>query len=407
MNAKELRREFPILNTRMNGKPLVYLDSAATAQKPIVVLEAISKYYREDNANVHRGVYALAARATEAYEEAREEVRIFLHAKDAREIVFTRGTTESLNLVASSYARANLKPGDEILTSLMEHHANLIPWQQAAQATGAALRFLPMTDDGQILLEDFRAALTPQTKLVAITHVSNVLGTVNPIDEIIRLAHAQGARVVVDAAQSAPHRPLDVAVLDVDFLAFSGHKACGPTGIGVLYGKLDLLNAMEPVYFGGEMIEEVQLTSATWKESPWRFEGGTPHIAGAVGLGRALRFLREIGLEEIARHDAELTAQAMQLLSPLEDLTIYGPQHRAGIVTFNLGAVHPHDVATALDQEGIAVRAGHHCAQPLMRCLGAAATARASFYLYNTEEDVSALAVALTHAKEFFGHVLR
>ncbi|MBX5435667.1 MAG: cysteine desulfurase [Alicyclobacillaceae bacterium] len=409
MSIAARKSDFPILDQTVNGHRLVYLDSAATSQKPRAVIEAVRRYYERDNANVHRGVHTLGTRATEAYEGAREKVARFIGARSASEIVFTRGTTEALNMVALGYARPRLGPGDEILLSPAEHHSNLIPWQQAAKATGATLKYLPLQPDGTVALADVRAALSPRTKLVAIAHISNVLGTIHPVAEIARLAHEVGAVVVVDGAQSVPHLPVDVQALDCDFLAFSGHKMCGPTGIGVLYGKRRLLEDMEPVYFGGEMIDVVELYESTWKELPWKFEGGTPVIAGAVGLAAAIDYLTEVGMEAIRDHDRRLTAYALERLRELDDVTVYGPadaERRGGLVTFNLGSIHPHDVSTVLDAEGVAIRAGHHCAQPLMRILGVPATARASFYLYNDESDIDALVGALRSAKEFFKHAI-
>jgi len=407
MNARELRNQFPILNQEINGHPLVYLDNAASSQKPLAVIDAMKRYYEHDHANVHRGVHTLGSRATDAYEGAREKVAKFLNAKSATEIVFTRGTTTALNLVAGSYARSMLKEGDEIVLTPMEHHANLIPWQQVAKATGAVLKYIPMQADGRLLLADVEATLSDRTKLVSVMHVSNVLGIVNPVKEIAALAHKRGAVMVVDGAQSTPHMKIDVRDLDCDFFAFSGHKMCGPTGIGALYGKQALLDRMEPIEFGGEMIEHVDLYDATWKEAPWRFEAGTPIIAGAVGLGAAIDFLTDIGLDNIDRHEAHLAQLAYDRLSELDGVTIYGPREgRVGLVTFNLGDVHPHDVATVLDTEGVAIRAGHHCCQPLMRRLEVSATARASFYLYNTEDEVDRLVSALLKTKEFFGHAI-
>ncbi|MBX6395561.1 MAG: cysteine desulfurase [Alicyclobacillaceae bacterium] len=405
---EEIRKEFPILQQSMNGKPLVYLDSAATSQKPRQVIDRITRYYQEENANVHRGVYALAGRATEAYEGAREKIARFIGAPSSDEIVFTRGTTEAINLVATSFGRQMVKEGDEIVLTPMEHHSNLIPWQQLAIQKGAVLKYLPLQRDGTLDLADVERTVTDKTKIVAVAHVSNVLGTVNPVKEIGEIAHRHGAVIVVDAAQSVPHQPVDVQDLDCDFLAFSGHKMCGPTGIGVLYGKRQWLSQMEPVYYGGEMIEVVELYRSTWKEAPWRFEGGTPNIAGAVGLGAAVDYLTEVGMENIHRWEQELVRYAMDRLAEIPELEIYGPEagKRGGLVTFNLKGVHPHDVATVLDAEGVAIRAGHHCAQPLMRWLGAAATARASFYFYNTVEDVDALIAALAKAKEFFSHAI-
>lgn len=408
MEIKETRQLFPILNQDVNGNPLVYLDSAATSQKPIQVIEAVANYYRQINSNVHRGVHTLGTKATDAYEGAREKVRKFIGAKSIEEIIFTRGTTTALNLVASSYGNANLKEGDEIVITYMEHHSNLIPWQQVAKKTGATLKYFPLQEDGTLTIEDVKATITPNTKLVAMTMVSNVLGTMNPIKEVTKIAHENGAVMVVDAAQGAPHVKIDVQDLDVDFLAFSGHKMCAPTGIGALYGKKRLLEKMEPIEFGGEMIDFVGLYESTWKELPWKFEGGTPIIAGAIGLGAAIDFLQEIGLDQILKHEHKLAAHAMERMSTIEGLTIYGPKEaekRAGVVTFNLSDVHPHDVATVLDAEGIAVRAGHHCAQPLMKWLNVSATARASFYLYNTEEDIDRLVEGLVKTKEYFSDV--
>lgn len=407
MNAAQIRELFPILNQEINGHPLVYLDSAASSQKPVSVIEAVKQYYEHDNANVHRGVHTLGSRATDAYEGARAKVAKFLNAERSEQIIFTRGTTASLNLVASSYGRAVCREGDEIVITPMEHHSNLIPWQQVAKATGATLKYIPLQEDGTIDLSDAERTITDRTKIVAMTYVSNVLGVVNPVKQIGEIAHRRGAVMVVDGAQSTPHMKVDVQDLDCDFYAFSAHKLCGPTGIGVLYGKKDLLDRMEPIEFGGEMIDHVDLYESTWKELPYKFEGGTPLIAAAVGLGAAIDFLQEIGMDEIDRHEKRLTAYALDRLSQIEGLTIYGPrEERAGLITFNLSDIHPHDVATVLDSKGIAIRAGHHCCQPLMRWLKASATARASFYLYNTEEDVDRLASALIQTKEFFGDAI-
>lgn len=407
MNWTAIRDRFPILKQEINGHPLVYLDSAATSQKPDLVIEAVRQYYEQDNSNVHRGVHTLGSRATDAYEGAREKVAKFIGAQQSETVIFTRGTTTALNLVAYGYARNILEAGDEIVLSPLEHHSNLIPWQQAAKATGAALKYLPLGQDGSIALEDVEAAVTKRTKIVAMTHASNVMGIVNPIKEVAKIAHKHGAKLVVDGAQSTPHMPIDVTDLDCDFFAFSGHKMCGPTGIGVLYGKKELLEQMEPMEFGGEMIDHVDLYESTWKELPWKFEGGTPIIAGAVGLGAAIDFLQEIGMEQVSQHERQLVQYALDELSRIPDLTIFGPkEERTGLVTFNLGDIHPHDVATVLDAEGIAVRAGHHCCQPLMRWLKVTATVRASFYIYNTEEDVDRLVKGLLKTKEFFGHAI-
>ncbi|MFS0576516.1 cysteine desulfurase [Sporosarcina sp. 179-K 3D1 HS] len=408
MLSKEIRNHFPILDQEINGHKLVYLDSAATSQKPLQVIEAISKYYKYDNSNVHRGVHSLGNRATEGYEGAREKVRKFINAKSTEEVIFMRGATTALNTVAQSYGRMNVGEGDEIVITYMEHHSNIIPWQQLAKEKGAVLKYIDLDADGTLSLDKVREAITDRTKIVSVMYVSNVLGTMNPIKEIAEIAHAHGAVMVVDGAQAAPHLKLDVQKLDCDFLAFSGHKMCGPTGIGVLYGKKELLEKMDPIEFGGEMIDFVGLYESTWKELPWKFEGGTPIIAGAIGLGAAIDFLEEIGLDNIERHEHELAEYAMERMSEIDGLTIYGPQDpkkRAGIVTFNLQEVHPHDVATVLDMNGIAVRAGHHCAQPLMKWLDVSATARASFYIYNTVEDVDFLVNGLKAAKEYFSDV--
>jgi cysteine desulfurase/selenocysteine lyase len=405
MDILEIRKQFPILDQQVNGKQLVYFDSAATSQKPIQVIETLDRYYKEYNSNVHRGVHTLGTKATDAYEGAREKVRKFINAKSAEEIVFTRGTTTALNTIAASYGRENLKEGDEIVISYMEHHSNIIPWQQVAKKTGATLKYLPLQPDGTISLADAEQTITSNTKIVSIMYVSNVLGTINPIKEIAQIAHKNGAVMVVDGAQSAPHMKVDVQDLDCDFYAFSGHKMCGPTGIGVMYGKKALLENMEPVEFGGEMIDFVDLYDSTWKELPWKFEAGTPIIANAIGLGAAIDFLEQIGLDNIEKYEHELAQYALQRLSEVDGVTIYGPQHRAGLVTFNIEGVHPHDVATVLDVEGIAVRAGHHCAQPLMRWLKVSATARASFYLYNTKDEIDTFVEGLIKTKEYFTNV--
>ncbi|GIP57049.1 cysteine desulfurase [Paenibacillus woosongensis] len=403
MNPALIKEQFPILNQEINGHPLVYLDSAASSQKPRKVLDALKHYYEWDNANVHRGVHTLGSRATDDYESARERVARFINAQHREEIIFTRGTTTALNLVASSYGHSVLGEGDEIVITPMEHHSNLIPWQQLALKTGAVLKYIPLQSDGSILLDDVEKTVTPKTKIVAMAYVSNVLGVVNPVKQIAEIAHRHGAVMVVDGAQSTPHMKIDVQDLDCDFYAFSGHKMCAPTGIGVLYGKKRLLEAMEPIEYGGEMIDDVGMFESTWKELPYKFEGGTPIIAGAVGLAAAIDFLEEIGMDEIHRHETKLAAYSIQRLSEIDGVTIYGPREReVGLITFNLDDVHPHDVATVLDASGIAIRAGHHCCQPLMRWLEASATARASFYLYNTEEDIDRLADALIQAKEYF-----
>ncbi|GIP43240.1 cysteine desulfurase [Paenibacillus sp. J45TS6] len=403
MNAEEIRKQFPILDQEINGHPLVYLDNAATSQKPIAVIEAVKHYYEWENSNVHRGVHTLGSRATDAYEGARQKVAKFINARRTQEITFTRGTTTALNLVASSYGPSVLSEGDEIVITPMEHHSNLIPWQQLALRTGAVLKYIPLQPDGSVSLADAESTITSKTKIVSMAYVSNVLGVINPVKEIAEIAHRHGAVMVIDGAQSTPHMKVDVQDLDCDFYTLSGHKMCGPTGIGALYGKKALLESMEPVEFGGEMIDDVGLYESTWKELPWKFEGGTPIIAGAVGLGAAIDFLEEIGMDEIARHESVLANYAMDRLSEIEGITIYGPKKRhVGLATFNLEGVHPHDVATVLDASGVAIRAGHHCCQPLMRWLEVGSTARASFYLYNTEQDIDRLVSALIQTKEYF-----
>ena len=402
-NAEAIKQDFPILDQIVNDEPLVYLDNAATTQKPKQVLAAIENYYLRDNANVHRGVHTLAERATAAYEAARERVRSFINAASSREVLFTRGTTTSLNWVAQ-FAAERLQPGDEVLISIMEHHSNVIPWQEACRKTGAKLVYVYLKD-GALDMGDFRAKLNERTKFVSLAHASNVLGVINPIKEIAQLVHQRGALLVVDGAQSIPHMKIDVQDLDADFFAFSGHKMAGPTGIGVLYGKEELLEQMSPVEFGGEMIDFVYEQEATWKELPWKFEAGTPNMAGAIGLAAAIDYLEELGMDAIAQHEQDLIAYVFPKLRAVEGLTIYGSQdlaQRSGVIAFNLDGLHPHDAATALDYEGVAVRAGHHCAQPLLTYLQVPATVRASFYIYNTYADCDKLIDALEKTKEFF-----
>lgn len=398
-----IKKDFPVLNQIVNDEPLVYLDNAATTQKPLKVLAAIKDYYENDNANVHRGVHTLAERATEKYEAAREKVRQFINAKSTKEVLFTRGTTTSINWVAQ-FAGQILKTGDEIVISIMEHHSNIVPWQELAKKTGAILKFVYLKD-GQLDMDDLRKKITNQTKFVSIAHVSNVLGTINPVEEITKIAHEHGAYMVVDGAQSTPHMAIDLQKMDVDFFAFSGHKMMGPTGIGVLYGKEELLNQFEPVEFGGEMIDFVYESHSTWTELPWKFEAGTPNIAGAIALGATIDYIQELGIDQIHQHEIELIDYLMPKLQEIEGLKIYGPKDnvkRGGLIAFNIEGLHPHDVATALDMEGVAVRAGHHCAQPLLNYLETPATARASFYLYNTKADCDKLVEALKKTKEFF-----
>ncbi|HEL1985617.1 TPA: cysteine desulfurase [Streptococcus suis] len=403
MDLERIRKDFSILDQVVNDEPLVYLDNAATTQKPQQVLDVLADYYQKDNANVHRGVHTLSERATARYEAARQKVADFIQAKSSKEILFTRGTTTGLNWVAQ-FAKEILQPDQEVIISVQEHHSNIIPWQQACQQTGAKLRYVTLKD-GELDMDHLRSLLSSKTSFVSLTHVSNVLGGVAPIGEIAELVHQVGAYLVVDGAQSVPHMAVNVQELDVDFYAFSGHKMLGPTGIGVLYGKEELLSLMSPVEFGGEMIDFVYEQSATWKELPWKFEAGTPNIAGAIGLGAAIDYLTEIGMDAIQAHEAELVDYVFPKLQAIPGLTIYGSQDlskRTGVIAFNLDDLHPHDVATALDYEGVAVRAGHHCAQPLLRYLQVPATVRASFYIYNTKADCDKLVEAIIKTKEFF-----
>ncbi|MCQ57107.1 cysteine desulfurase [Listeria monocytogenes] len=406
IDIQKIRADFPILAQEINEKPLAYLDNAATSQKPKQVIEALTHYYEFDNANVHRGVHTLAARATDAYESARGKVAKFIHAREVAEIIFTRGTTSAINLVVDSYAEANIEAGDEIVISYLEHHSNLIPWQQLAKRKGAVLKYIELEEDGTISVEQAKKTIGEKTKIVALAHVSNVLGTITPIKEIAAIAHQFGAVILVDGAQAVPHMEVDVVDLDADFYAFSGHKMMAPTGIGALYGKRELLDAMEPTEFGGEMIDFVELYDSTWKELPWKFEAGTPIIGGAIALGAAIDYLAEVGLANIHAHEQALSSYAIEEMSKIEGITIYGPKDaskRCGLVTFNLEGAHPHDIATILDEDGIAIRAGHHCAQPLMKWLDVSSTARASFYIYNTKEEIDALIDGLKLTKEYFG----
>jgi cysteine desulfurase/selenocysteine lyase len=400
-----LRREFPILSREVHaGVPLIYLDSAATTLKPNCVIEQVAEHYRQHTANVHRGIHRLAEEATESYEQARELVAGFIGAPASRQVIFTHGTTESINLVAWTWARHWLRPGDEIVLTDMEHHSNLIPWQEVAATTGAEIRFVPLAPDGRLDLSMVDALLTRRTKLLALTAVSNVLGTINQVATIVAMAHAVGARALVDAAQSVPHLPTDVRVLDCDFLAFSGHKMCGPDGVGVLYGKEEVLDCMPPFMTGGQMVRRVRADSADWNELPWKFEAGTPPIACAVGLGAAVKFLSQTGMESIRQYETALVRYAYDQLSEIDGVRILGaaPEYRSGLVSFTVDRIHPHDLAQVLDRRGIAIRAGHHCAQPLHTRLGIAASARASFYLYNTVEEVDRLIEGIRHAQKLF-----
>jgi len=402
-DAVKIREDFPIFKRMVRGKPLIYLDSAATSQKPYAVIEAQDDFYKNYNANVHRGIYAISEEATSAYEQARDKVADFIGARRREGVVFTRNATEAINLVANSWGRTNLKPGDEILLTQMEHHSNLIPWQLIAQQTGAKLKFIPLTPDGRLDLDTLPHLMTEKVKFVSIVHVSNALGTINPVDKIIRAAHGFGALVLVDASQSVQHLGVNVRQLDCDFMAFSGHKMLGPTGIGVLWGKPELLDKMPPYQGGGEMITEVHLEWATYREPPAKFEAGTPNIAGAIGLGAAIDYLNNVGIDQIRLHEQELIAYALEHIEEVGDIDIYGPRpDRGGVVSFNLKGVHPHDVSTILDEDGIAIRAGHHCTQPLMRWLDVPATVRASVYLYNVKEDIDCLTESLKKVKEIF-----
>jgi len=404
--AHQVRPDFPILQRVVRGHPLVYLDNAATSHKPLQVIEALAGFYRHSNANIHRGLHALAEEATAAYEEARAKIARFINAPAPENLVFTRGTTEAINLVASAWGRTALRPGDEIILTEMEHHSNLVPWQMLAQATGAVLRYLRVSDDGALVLDDLDRWLGKRTRLVALTAVSNVLGTVNPVAEIAARAHRSGALVLVDGAQAVPHMPVDVRAWDCDFLAFSGHKMLGPMGIGVLYAKSDVLAAMPPHMGGGDMIRKVTLEGFTADDPPGRFEAGTPNVAGAVALGAATDYLSRVGIHRVWAHTRALSAYAVQRLRSIEGVTVYGPtENRGGAVAFNVEGVHPHDLATYLDQQGIAIRAGHHCAQPLMVRLGVVATARASVYLYNLRAEIDALINGIEGACHFFGYV--
>ncbi|MES1992720.1 MAG: cysteine desulfurase [Pseudomonadota bacterium] len=403
-DVARVRRDFPILDQAIHGRPLVYLDNAATAQKPRAVLEAMDHYYRESNANVHRGVHTLSERATALYEGGRDRARAFLNARTREEIIFVRGTTEAINLVAQSYARPRLKPGDEILITHLEHHSNTVPWQMVCEQTGARLKVVPITPDGALDLEAFERLLGPRTRIFAVAHVSNALGTVNPIAELTARARAAGAMVLIDGAQGVPHCAVDVQALDCDFYAFSAHKLYGPTGIGVLYGRREVLEAMPPWQGGGDMIRTVRFEGSTWNDLPYKFEAGTPAIAEAVGLGAALDYVDRIGLDAIARHEAALLSYALERLREIDGLRFIGsaPQ-RASVVSFVIEGVHPHDLGTILDHAGVAIRAGHHCAMPVMDFYGVPATARASLACYNTTADIDALVAALQGARDLFG----
>jgi cysteine desulfurase / selenocysteine lyase len=404
LDVERVRKDFPILERTINGRPLVYLDSGASSQRPLPVLRAVEEYETHTHANVHRGVHALSQAATEAFEGARERVRRFINARSSKEIIFTRGTTEGINLVAQSYARPRFKPGDEILITGLEHHANIVPWQMVCEQTGCTLKVAPIDRRGELVFDEFQKLLSPRTKLVAVAHVSNALGTVLPVKRIIDAAHAQGAVVLVDGAQAVPHSLVDVRALGCDFYVFSSHKIYGPTGIGVLYGRQELLEAMPPWQGGGDMILSVSFEKTTYNELPWKFEAGTPHISGAVGMAAAMDYIEGLGIDKIAAHEHRLLQLATTELERIPGIEIIGQAaNKAAVLSFTLQGVHPHDLGTILDTEGIAIRTGHHCAQPVMTFFGIPATARASFGVYNTEQDVASLVAGLQKVREVFG----
>ena len=403
-DVRRVREDFPILGQMVHGKPLVYLDNAATSQKPLAVIEAERRFYLEDCANIHRGVHLLSERATKAYEEVRLKIQHMLNAPETRQIVFVRGTTEAINLVVSSYARRNLQPGDEVVITAMEHHANIVPWQMLREEKGIVLRIAPISDRGEIVFEEFEKLLGPRTRFVSVTHVSNVLGTINPVREMVQTAHRLNIPVLVDGAQAAPHMKIDVQELDCDFYAFSSHKVFGPTGVGALYGKMRLLESMPPYQGGGDMISSVSFEKTTYNTVPYKFEAGTPNIAATIGLGAAIDYVNSLGIENLARHEQELLAYATAKVSQIPGVRIIGTaREKASVLSFVLDGVHPHDVGTVLDQEGIAVRTGHHCAQPLMERFKVPATARASLAFYNTKEEIDTLAEAIEKVKQIFG----
>jgi cysteine desulfurase/selenocysteine lyase len=402
-DVDKVREDFPVLKQRIHGKPLVYLDSAATAQKPLAVIEAIRKFYEVDCANIHRGVHELSQRSTAAYEETRSKAKRFLNARAKNEVIFVRGTTEGINLVASSWGRKNVKEGDEIVISALEHHSNIVPWQMLCEEKGAKLRVIPMDDRGELLLEEYEKLLGPRTRMVAVGHISNALGTVNPVRQIVEMAHRAGALALIDGAQAAPHLKIDVQALDADFYAFSGHKVFGPTGTGILYGKARLLNAMPPYQGGGDMIKTVTFEKTTYNDLPYKFEAGTPNIAGGIGLGAAFDYVTRIGLDRIAAYEHELLVYGAEVLSRIPGLRIIGTaRDKAAVLSFVIDGIHPHDIGTVLDRQGIAVRTGHHCAQPVMDRFGVPATTRASLAFYNTVAEIDALAAGLAKVKEIF-----
>jgi len=403
LDVATIRTDFPILQRSLHGKPLVYLDNAATTQKPQTVIDRLVRYYAEENANIHRGVHVLSVEATDAYDAARERVRRFLNAAEAREIVFVRGATEAINVVAATYGRTHVGAGDEVVISEMEHHSNIVPWQMLCEEKGAHLRVIPITDSGELRLDEYERLLTPRTRIVAVTHVSNALGTINPVELLVRVAHDRGIPVVIDGAQAVAHAPVDVQAIGCDFYAFSGHKVFGPTGIGVLYGRAPLLEAMPPYQGGGDMIRSVTFERTMYNDLPYKFEAGTPNIAGVVGLDAALGYVTAVGLDRIASYERDLLAYGTDALSDITGLRLTGTsRHKAGILSFVMDGVHPHDLGTILDQDGIAIRAGHHCCQPLMARLGVPATARASLAFYNTRDEINSLVTSLQKAKAVF-----
>jgi cysteine desulfurase / selenocysteine lyase len=404
LDVSAVRADFPALHQHVHGKPLVYLDNAATTQKPQAVIDAMTDYYRLDNANVHRGVHALSERATTAYEDAREAVRAFLHARSVSEIVFTRNATEAINLVARAWGDANVRAGDEVLITGMEHHSNIVPWQLLAERTGATLRAIPIDDDGTLRLDELDRLLTSRTRMVAVVHLSNVLGTINPVDRIVARARGAGAAVLIDGSQAAGHLPVDVQALDPDFYVFTGHKVYGPTGIGVLYGREAVLDATPPFLGGGDMIRTVTLTGSTWNDLPYKFEAGTPNVAGAVGLGRALEYVTRLGFDLIQAHETAVLRDGTARLAAIEGLRLIGTSRdKAGVLSFVLDGIHPHDIGTILDREGVAIRTGHHCAQPVMDRFGIPATARASLGIYTSTADIDALVAALGRVRDLMG----
>ncbi len=402
--VEDIRNDFPILSQKVNGKPLIYLDNGATTQKPLSVINAISDYYKEYNSNIHRGVHALSQFATDKYEESRGKIKDFIKAASIEEIIFVRGTTEAINLVADSYGRDNLKPGDDVIISTMEHHSNIVPWQMVCDSTGANLKVIPVDDDGVLILDEYEAMLSNNTKIVSVVHQSNTLGTINPVKEMTKMAHDKGAVVLIDGAQSAPHLSVDVQDINCDFFAFSGHKVCGPTGVGILYGKKDILENMKPYQGGGDMIRNVSFEHTTYNDLPYKFEAGTPNIAGGIGLGVAIDYLTNLGMDNIASYEKELLLYTREQLREMSGIRIIGQAEEfGGVVSFVMDCAHPHDIGTILDAEGVAIRTGHHCTQPLMDRFDIPATARASVSFYNTKADIDALIVAVDRVSELFG----